>query len=265
MADQSEEQALVGGNMSTVVRVGDTVRRHQERSSRAVHELLLFLDRAEFSGSPRFLGIDEHGREILAFIPGEVGCAPYPLPAYMWSMESLVEAARLLRRFHDVAASFVPSPDAVWRYGHGRPSVNEIVCHNDIAPYNTVFQDGRPVAFIDWDLAGPAEPIDDIAHALIYFLPATPEHDAENAGVPEPARWQGRVRAFCDAYGVTKREVIVESMIARQQATIDGFLRHAAEEDARFQRLIAEGHLDAQRTMLEWLRANAADLNAEVS
>jgi hypothetical protein len=31
----------------------------------------------------------------------------------------------------------------------------EIVCHNELGPHNTIFVDGRPVAFIDWDEAAP--------------------------------------------------------------------------------------------------------------
>lgn len=265
MEPDEEEQILEGGNMSTVVRVGDTVRRGMTHASDAVHALLLHLEAVKFRGAPRFLGIDSAGREILSFIPGEVGCAPYPLPAYMWSGDSLIGAGKLLREFHDAAQGFRPSEDAIWLYGRGRPSASELVCHNDIAPYNTVFVDQRPVAFIDWDLAGPAEPIMDIAHALIYYLPVAPEIDAENAGVPEPSRWRGRLRAFCDAYGLDDRSGILDAMLERQRATIDGFIRHAAEEDARFERLISEGHLDAQRSMFEWLEGHVAELAKELT
>ena len=90
---------LAGGNLSTVVRIGDTVRRPLRPWSAAVHGLLRHLEARRFDGAPRILGVDERVREILTFIVGEVGA--YPLPASMWSDEALVGMARLLRRLHD--------------------------------------------------------------------------------------------------------------------------------------------------------------------
>ncbi len=53
---------------------------------------------------PKFLGIDEKGREILSFIEGEAG--NYPLKKYMWSDESLKEIAKMLRLYHDAVSDF---------------------------------------------------------------------------------------------------------------------------------------------------------------
>jgi len=55
---------------STAVRVGDTVRRQPGREF--VRELLGFLERSGWGGAPRFLGVDEQGREILTFVDGYV-------------------------------------------------------------------------------------------------------------------------------------------------------------------------------------------------
>ena len=64
---------LAGGNMSSgVVRVGDTVRRPAGPWTPAVHALLTHLHAAGFPGAPRPLGIDEHGREVLTFIPARL-------------------------------------------------------------------------------------------------------------------------------------------------------------------------------------------------
>ena len=66
------EYPLRGGSVSTVVRVGDTVRRPPGR--RFVRELLGFFERSGWGGAPRFLGVDEQGREILTFVDGYVPC-----------------------------------------------------------------------------------------------------------------------------------------------------------------------------------------------
>src|SRR5579884_1088965 len=156
------ERPLAGGNLSTVVRVGETVRRGPRPGSAAVHGLFRLLEAREFDGAPRFLGIDERGREILSFIPGEVGA--YPLPAYMWSDLALTDIARLLRRYHDATAGYTPPPGATWQFVYPDASRHEVICHNDVAPYNAVFMDGRPRALIDFDEAGPGPRSWDIAY-----------------------------------------------------------------------------------------------------
>ena len=86
----SEEEPLSGGNTTVVVRVGDTVRRPVGRWTPAVHDLLSHLTTVGFSGSPRVLGVDESDREILEFVPGDVGnlSAAKPLPAWFRTPES---------------------------------------------------------------------------------------------------------------------------------------------------------------------------------
>jgi hypothetical protein len=55
---------------------------------------------AVFDGSPRLLGTDEHGREVLTYIDGKtIDSSPVSL-----SDGRLVSAAQLIRRFHDTTA-----------------------------------------------------------------------------------------------------------------------------------------------------------------
>ena len=70
----NQEIPLTGGNVNTgVVRVDNTVRRMVTSASPTIHRLLLHLEAKGFAGSPRFLGIDAKGREILTFFEGETG------------------------------------------------------------------------------------------------------------------------------------------------------------------------------------------------
>lgn len=52
-------------------RIGDTVRRPASWWTSAVHDLLKYLEAVGFKYSPRVLGFDEQGREILTFMEGE--------------------------------------------------------------------------------------------------------------------------------------------------------------------------------------------------
>jgi hypothetical protein len=122
------------------VRVGDTVRRPVGPRSDFVHELLLFLERAGFDGAPRFLGLDERGREVLSFLPGE----PLPGTANLTDGQ-IVSAAGLLRRYHDAAVPF--AGDA------------ETVVHGDPGPWNVLWLGEGAAALVDFDEArpGPAD------------------------------------------------------------------------------------------------------------
>lgn len=69
--EYDSEEALTGGNVSNVYRIGDTVRRDVKAEGTKIHKLLKHLENKGFTSAPTFLGVDEKGREILTFIEGE--------------------------------------------------------------------------------------------------------------------------------------------------------------------------------------------------
>ena len=107
-----QEIPLLGGNTSTVVRVGDTVRRNVGPWTPSVHALLRHLEAVGFAGAPRVLGIDDQGREVLTLLAGEVARRPWP--PVVRQRRGIVALARLLRAYHDAVSGFVPPPDAEW-------------------------------------------------------------------------------------------------------------------------------------------------------
>jgi Phosphotransferase enzyme family len=184
------ETVLEGGDLNHVVRVGDTVRRPQGEWSPAVHALLLHFETVGFDGAPRFLGIDDEGREMLSFVEGDAGLAPLPPDD-----DVLVELGGLLRRTHEAVAAFEPPADAVWFTGGEGP----LICHRDLFPPNVILRDRRPVAFVDWDFAGPAEPLDDVFSAASHWVPLN--IGADDWGLPADRKPE-RLRILCDAYGL---------------------------------------------------------------
>src|SRR5438046_5883406 len=68
----ASEQRLGGGRSSVgVVRIGDTVHRPTGPWTPTIHAYLRHLRAAGFTASPEVLGIDEKGREVLTYIPGD--------------------------------------------------------------------------------------------------------------------------------------------------------------------------------------------------
>jgi hypothetical protein len=135
--DSVVETELTGGNVGVVVRVGDTVRRPAGPWSSAVDAVLLHLEKTGFDGAPRALGYDAQGRQVLSFIDGRVDSDPADL-----DLGSLRRAGRLVRDFHDAMEVFVPPRRAVWQVAVV-PDREELICHNDIAPWNLVRHDGH--------------------------------------------------------------------------------------------------------------------------
>ena len=134
---------LHGGltNAGRVSRVGDTVRRPWRPTSPATWALLDHLERVGFDGAPRFLGVDDRGREMLSFIPGEAAIEPYT----DWALDR--RGARQRRR----AAPSLPRRGGVVRRRRatrGRESVpaafrDGLVSHNDPNLDNVIFAGGR--------------------------------------------------------------------------------------------------------------------------
>ncbi|MEX1253348.1 MAG: phosphotransferase [Dehalococcoidia bacterium] len=230
---QEEEIALPGGTHGPVVRVGDTVRRISRPSTPAVHSVLRHLEAKGFDGSPRALGFDEQGREVLSFVAGEVGLPirERVLPVHVRDETTLAGVARLLRGLHDATLDFLPPADAAWASLVGGPRSGEVICHNDVGPYNTVFVDGHPTAFIDWDEAAPAPRLWDVAYALYRFVPFLPDEICSLIGWPEPPDRARRTQLFCDAYGLEQRSGLMETAERRVDSMIaTGLARNAARE-----------------------------------
>jgi hypothetical protein len=204
----AEERSL-GGNLNDAVRVGDTVRRRAGPWTPAVHALLRFLEREGFD-APRVIGMDEKGREVLAFIDGEVHTGhPLPLPDAVFREDFMVAAARQLRRYHDVVARFAPPADARWRLVSPEP--HELICHNDWSPWNALFRSGRFALTLDWDLAGPGPRLWDGGNAAFSWVPLI----AGATAVPNIDERARRLRIFCDAYRLRERGGLLAAMRAR--------------------------------------------------
>ena len=213
VASPGEPVLLEGGGRNAVHRRGETVIRDTGTWTPAVHALLRHLADVGFVAAPRLVGsgLDSDGREVLTFIEGEF-TEPGP-----WTLDGVAALGGLLRSLHEATRSFRPPRDAVWFPWHGRDlgGPARVIGHCDVAPWNIVARDGLPVAFIDWETAGPVDPLVELAQ--LAWLNAKLHDDivAEIEHLPPAAERARQLAAIVDAYGLTaaQRRGFVSQMI----------------------------------------------------
>lgn len=170
------ELALFGGRSTEgVVRIDNTVRRPHKKESEFSNSFLSFLQESGFENSQRFLGRDDYGRDIFEYIVGFV-----PADIGNTTLNQLCEFMKIVRRFHDLSLRFT--------------GTNQVVCHNDLSPCNTVFVDNKPVAIIDWDSACVGERWEDLTYILWLWINIG-SHDRANIDII------GQMKAALFIYG----------------------------------------------------------------
>jgi Ser/Thr protein kinase RdoA (MazF antagonist) len=199
-----EEHSLVGGLNpdAGIVRIGDTVRRPAGSSSAAVRALLQHLETVGFDGAPRFLDVDEQGRDVLTFLDGDVPLPPYP--GWALTDDALDDLGQLLRRFHEATADFDGSSVAGWSHEWSDPGGGPVICHNDVFPENVVFRDGHVVALIDFAMAAPGRPLWDLAIAAQEWAPL--HAPASRVAHPDELDGVRRTGRLARAYGVEPQQ-----------------------------------------------------------
>lgn len=201
---EADEVLLTGGGGAVVSRRGDVVLRAASAWSETMLALLRHLEEVGFVGAPRVVGpgFDESGREMLTFVEGRL-VSPGP-----WEEGAVGELGVLLRGLHDATSSFRPPVGAVWRpwYGRSLGGPGRVIGHCDTGPWNIVARRGRPVALIDWEYAGPVDPLVELAQMCWLNAQLHDDDVAERAGLPPAGTRARQLRAIVDGYGLSARQ-----------------------------------------------------------
>lgn len=128
-----------------------------------------------------------------------------------------------------------------------------MLCHNDLGPYNCVYRDGVPVAFLDWDSVAPGPPEWDLVYALWRFVPLYDDERCRELGWTIEPRGR-RMRLFCESYGLRERAGLLELLARRQQAVCDTIVQAAAAGDVAYAGLLAEGRVEEVRRDMAYAR-----------
>ncbi|MFT4189279.1 MAG: phosphotransferase [Aeromicrobium sp.] len=252
--DETTPEHLPGGS-GGVWKVGRTVRRPTGPWTPAVHELLGWLADEGLGGVPHVGGIDEDGREIVSYIEGR------GVPADEIVLDTvLVDAVAWLREYHDLAESYRPDGPRVWRQTGDDPVALEpgqIVCHNDPGVYNWIIQSGRFVAMIDWDLAGPGEPIDDLAFLCWTAIPLS-----RDIGSVEAAR---RLDLVADTYAEWGPMTLLDAVERRMTTATERIAAGIERGDPGMLHLATRGEPQRTRARLADFRARRRSVEASLS
>jgi len=249
---------LDGGRTNQIARIGGKVHRPAGEWTSYIHQLLNHLRLQGFSGTPKPLGFDTDGNEVVSYIAGQV--SNYPLSKAASSIDALVSAAELLRSYHDASVSFVSrlKGNEPWLLPAREPV--EVICHGDYAPYNVVLEGNRAVAIIDFDTAHPGPRTWDIAYALYRWGPL---NNPDNPDVFGSEREHvDRCRLFCDAYGLSKarRGGLISTVVERLQALVEFMQSEADAGNEAFRANNADGHHLAYLADIDYLKANGAGI-----
>lgn len=221
----NDEIPLTGGGRTTITRRGGVIYREGGPWSSTVISLLRHLETSGFVEAPSVVGtgLDERGRETLSFIEGEI---VHPAP---WNDEALPQLGAMLRRLHGATASFKPVDRPIWRSWFGR-DLGEgafVIGHCDTGPWNIVCRSGSPIAFIDWEVAGPVRADVELAQACWLNAQLYDDDIAERVGLGPATARARQVRLLLDGYGLSskQRDGFVEKLIM--------FAVHDAAEQAK--------------------------------
>ncbi|MEY2478707.1 MAG: hypothetical protein QOG87_4022 [Actinomycetota bacterium] len=222
------ERVLAGGWDRDVREADGIVYRSPGPNSATVIALLRHLERVGFDAAPRVAGtgFGSDGRETLVYIEGETD------HVRVWDDDALVRIGRLLRELHEATATFDAPVDAHWRpwFARDLPGDRPVLGHGDLGPWNIVARDEQPVAFIDWDDAGPVDALWELAQVAWLNVQLHDDDVAERNRLPALVTRAQQLRLLVDAYGLERgaREGFVDRMIefavhsARDEAIICG-------------------------------------------
>jgi hypothetical protein len=249
------------GSVNAVTRKGDTVLRPAGPWTPSVHRLLRHLESAGFAYAPKVVALDrERGVEQISYIEGQAAMRPWP--PYLTSESGITAIARLLRDYHRAVQHYTPSRGSTWRVPDVSWRTGMIVRHGDLGPWNMVWNHVALVGLIDWDLAQPGYPIEDVAQAAWYCVPLLPPEKCAESGI-NPQDQSSRLRALCDAYGVSVR-VVVQSLLELQKVEVERTKEWGAAGIEPWRSFAARGDCDEIAAESRWLWATFGERERSV-
>lgn len=229
------------GNMADVYRVGNAVRKQRSPWWHATRQVLNHLEQVGYQYSPRILTESEQSVD-LSYIPGST--VPADLGDYRDEFV-LQTIGQQTRELHDALDGFrlTAGTDCVpWPVP---PDGDHIVCHNDLSPWNAVFDQQTFQGFIDWDLVSYGTREWELAWVCWRWAPLYPVGERTSFDAEQQA---ARCRLLLEAYGFEALDLtgFLELIDRRMWCALEVVEQLGAQGVPGFDRLLATGmHLSA--------------------
>ena len=138
------------------------VVRPIEKWSKNIHSLMEYFRNKDIP-VPKLIKTDEK-YEYSEYIDGE------QIHPQKWTDEGLYEIGILVKKLHYYAKDFLYDNKIGWKSWYLRElGTLEICSHGDIAPWNIITKDNKPIGLVDWEFAGPIDPLIELARVCWLF------------------------------------------------------------------------------------------------
>ena len=147
-----------------------------------------------------------------------------------------------------------------WKPMDNTPDKIEVLCHNDFAIYNIIFDHEKPIGIIDFDVAAPGPRLWDIAYTLYTRIPLSRLYHTETGEavyydpLKDADRIKQRVKLFFESYGIEGMETGFLEMVLLRVDGLWNMIKKASEGDIAFQKMIDEGHLEHYQSDIKFIR-----------
>ena len=194
------------------------------------------------------------GKVLLVFgqyIDGEVAMRPWPL--ILLSKAGIAAIAQLLREYHDLIRNYRSGANSKWRDPNAKWQEGMIVRHGDLGPWNMVWKSSELVGLIDWDLAEPGYPIEDVAQAAWYCVPMRPLERCIDAGIDFDDQ-ASRLEALCETYGADI-DAVTGAIAALQSKEIGRIVELGKTGIEPWKSFMERGDVEEIEAEREWLQS----------
>lgn len=187
------------------------IYKPRRKWTESIHRYLKFLIDNGLGCVPQVLGFDSAENEMITFIHGE--CI-HPNP---WNDEAIINVGKMLKELHSLSKSFIWSDKDIWQpwFLHEMGSTNKIISHCDFAPWNTITSGSNIVGLIDWEFAGPVDPLIELARVCWLFIQLYDTDVGQKIGLPSLEKRSNQLSLLIDSYELekTKRSDLLANII----------------------------------------------------
>lgn len=147
----------------------------------------------------------------------------------------------------------------------GTPEPLEIICHNDFAIYNIIFNKEQPVGIIDFDMAAPGPKMWDVVYSLYTSVPLsrfilTEDEDriVYNSSIHGKEK-KNRVKIFLKSYGVDLNDDIFELLQLRLNTLCKTIEQEACNGNLAYKKMIKDGHVEHYKKDIQFIQKYKQD------